>query len=78
MAKMEEYRPPTKATNEEKILVDKLYSVVGHPLLSDWDNTFISSMKARKDDQFVLLISDLQRKILIKIWEKLYDTGIIT
>lgn len=77
MPKMEEHKPSTAATQYEKILVDKLHSLVGSSHLTDWENTFISSIKAHKDNDFVLLLSGAQRKILIRIWEKLYDSGVI-
>lgn len=75
---MEEHSPSTPATAEERLVITQLYENRDEDeLLSGWDIDFIVSINARMEDNFTLLLSKSQRKQLTRIWEKLYDAGVL-
>ena len=78
MPKTEEYVAPTAAIVDEIESISKCFKFTGSPYLSDWESRFIESLYNRSKEDFVLLLSVKQRFYLAKIWEKLYDRGLIT
>ena len=78
MPKTEEVTAPTEATAEEIENISKCFKFTGSPYLSEWESRFIESLYNRQQDMFTQLLSKKQRYYLAKIWEKLYDRGLIT
>ena len=78
MPKLEEYVAPTAATAEEIENIAKCFKFTGSTYLTDWESTFVESLYNRQQDMFTQLLSKKQRYYLAKIWEKLYDRGLIT
>jgi hypothetical protein len=75
---MEEHSPPTPATTDERLVVIQLYENRDEEeLLTRWDIQFIISINAAMENNFTLLLSKPQRKQLTRIWEKLYDAGVV-
>jgi hypothetical protein len=77
MPKTEEYTPPTGATKDELETIKKLAEFIESPHLTGWENEFLSSLERRKEEDFVLLLSKKQRAQIVRIWEKLFDLGVI-
>jgi len=83
MARLEEYTPPTAATQDELDTLKKSYPFCGDPphrpdCMNDWDSNFIYSLHEREKDMFVLLLSKKQRFHLDRIYQNLYDAGLVT
>lgn len=78
MAKMEEYHPRTAASKDElKTLADCIPFSGEEGQLSSWESNFVISLWSNKEENLCLLLSNTQRKHLTKIWEKLYDLGLV-
>ena len=78
MPKTEEIAVPIAVTKEEIEVISKCFKFTGSDFLNDWESSFIESLYKRQKEGFVLLLSIKQRHHLTKIWEKLYDQGLIT
>ena len=78
MPKIEEVTAPIAATRTDKENITKCLKFTGSQYLNDWESTFIASLYRQYESEFALLLSKKQRHHLAKIWEKLYDQGLIT